>query len=127
MDDTDIRLEAIGLAQRARSAGFSQKDIAKAVSSSQSQVSRVLSGKVARRSRLFNEICIYVNNVAGGVSPETVRGNEELMQAVASVWDGSAHQAIALARVIRSLGGLTQPIPCSATSAMERRSERADS
>ncbi len=127
MGGTEIRLEAIGLAQRARSAGLTQEDIAKAVSASQSQVSRVLSGRVARRSRLFNEICIYVNNVAGGVSPKTVQGNEELMQAIASVWDGTAHQAIALARVIRSLGGLTQPSLHSAPSGMGGRPEHADS
>lgn len=127
MGGTDIRLEAIGLAQRARSAGLTQEDIAKAVYASQSQVSRVLSGRVARRSRLYNEICIYVNNVAGGVSPETVQGNEELIQAIASVWDGTAHQAIALARVIRSLGGLTQPSLQSATSEMGGRPEHADS
>lgn len=127
MGNTDIRLEAAGLAQRARSAGLTQEDIAKAVSASQSQVSRVFSGRVARRSRLFSEICIYVNNIAKGVSPETVRGNEELMQAVASVWDGTARQAIALAQVIRSLGGLTQPSLHSATSAIGRKSEHADS
>jgi len=127
MGDSDIKLEAAGLAQLARSAGLTQEDIANAVDASQSQVSRILSGKAVRRSRLFDEICIYVNNVVKGVSPETVRGNEELMDAIASVWDGTAHQANALAHVIRSLGGLSRLGLHGATSAKGRKSEHADS
>lgn len=106
MERGDVRLQAINLAQRARLAGLTQEQIARAVSASQSQVSRILSGKSVRSSRLFNEVCIYVNNAAKGVSPETVRENHELIEAVASVWDGTAHHAKALAEVIRSLGAL---------------------
>lgn len=127
MGNSDIRLEAAGLAQLARSAGLTQEDIAVAVYASQSQVSRILSGKMVRRSKLFDEICIYVKNVVKGVSPETVRGNEELMDAIASVWDGTAHQANALAHVIRSLGGLSRLGLHGATSAKERKYEHADS
>jgi len=127
MGDSDIKLEAAGLAQLARSAGLTQEDIANAVDASQSQVSRILSGKMVRRSKLFDEICIYVNSAVKGVSPETVRGNEELMDAIASVWDGTAHQANALAHVIRSLGGLSRLGLHGATSAKGRKSEHADS
>lgn len=109
----NIRVEETGpgsspsiVAQRARQAGLTQSDIALAVSASQSQVSRVLAGKSVGRSRLYNEICIYVNNALRGVSPEAVRENEELIEALASVWDGTAHHATALAAVIRSLGEL---------------------
>lgn len=127
MGNSDIKLEAVGLAQLARSAGLTQKDIANAVDANQSQVSRILSGKMVRRSKLFDEICIYVNNAVKGISPETVRGNEELMDAIASVWDGTAHQANALAHVIRSLGGLNRLGLHGATSAKERKSKHADS
>ena len=106
MENSDIRLQATNLAQRARLAGLTQEQIAQAVSASQSQVSRILSGKAVRRSRLFDEICIYVNNAAKGVSPEAVCESGELIEAVASVWDGTAHHAKALAEVIRSLGAL---------------------
>src|SRR5512143_903955 len=106
MERGDIRLQAANLAPRARLAGLTQEQIAKAVPASQSQVRRILSGKAVRRSRLFDEICIYVNNAAKGVSPEAVCESGELIEAVASVWDGTAHHAKALAEVIRSLGAL---------------------
>jgi transcriptional regulator with XRE-family HTH domain len=106
MDQNELRSLAIHVAQRARIAGLTQEYIAKAVSASQSQVSRVLSGRAVRRTRLFDEICIYVDNAAKGISPELVRENDELIDAIASVWDGTAHHARALAEVIRSLGAL---------------------
>ena len=106
-------MEEIGLsqspsiiAQRARRARLTQEQIANAVSASQSQVSRVLAGKSVRRSRLYDEICIYVNNAYRGVSPEAVCENKELIEALANVWDGTAHHATVLAKVIRSLGEL---------------------
>ena len=102
-----LKYEARRLADRAKSLGLTQGDIAAAVGASQSQVSRVLSGVSIRRSRLFEEICIYVENAASGVSPAAVCKNDDLILAVAAVWDGSAHQARVLADVIRSLGGLT--------------------
>lgn len=43
----------------------------------------------------------------GGVTPEMVRENGELISAVAAVWDGSAAHAKALGTVIRSLRALT--------------------
>ena len=106
VDQNELRSLAIHVAQRARLAGLTQEHIAKAVLASQSQVSRILSGRAVRRSHLFDEICIYVNNAAKGVSSEVVRDNDELIDAIANVWDGTAHHARALAEVIRSLGGL---------------------
>lgn len=85
---------------------MTQEQIAEAVEASQSQVSRLLSGKSVRQSRLYDEICIYVDNALRGISPEAVRENEELIAAIASVWDGTGHHATALATVIRSLGEL---------------------
>ena len=105
--NVDLKYEAGRLADRAKALGLTQEAIANAVGASQSQVSRVLSGTGLRRSRLFDEICIYVENMAAGVTPDQVRRNEELLLAIASVWDGTAHQARVLADIIRSLGGLT--------------------
>lgn len=110
MGQVELRGFAHTVAQRARLGGLTQEQIAKAVSASQSQVSRILSGKSVRRSRLYDEICIYVDNALRGVSAESVRENEEIIDAIASVWDGTAHHATALATVIRSLGGLSPPV-----------------
>lgn len=106
MEEIGSSRSASVIAQRARRAGLTQDQIAKAVSASQSQVSRVLAGKSIRQSRLHDEICIYVNNALRGVSPEAVCENRELIEALADVWDGTAHHAAALATVIRSLGEL---------------------
>ena len=108
MKNADLERLARAAAQRARMAGITQSQIAKALSASQSQVSRIFSGKNLRRTRLFDEVCIYVNNAAQRVTPDVVRDNQELMEALASVWDGTAQQASSLASVIRSLGLLTQ-------------------
>lgn len=105
--NVELKYEAGRLADRAKALGVTQEAIANAVGASQSQVSRVLSGAGVRRSRLFDEICIYVENLATGVTPDQVCRNEELLLAIASVWDGTAHQARVLAGIIRSLGGLT--------------------
>lgn len=104
-------------------AGLTQEQIAKAVYASQSQVSRILSGKSVRRSRLYDEICIYVDNALRGVSAESVRESEEIIDAIASVWDGTAHHATALATVIRSLGGLSPPVGLQRTTYPESGKE----
>lgn len=108
MKNTDLERLARAAAQRARLAGITQSQIADALSASQSQVSRIFAGKNLRRTRLFDEVCIYVNNAAQRVTPEVVRDNQELMAALASVWDGTVQQASSIASVIRSLGPLTQ-------------------
>ncbi len=118
---------ARSVALQARQAGLTQELIAQEVSASQSQVSRVLAGKCIRRSRLFDEICIYVSNAAKRVEPETVRQNETLVNAIASVWDGTDRQAEALAQVIRSLGGLSRTGGHSSTLTTGDLSEYADS
>jgi transcriptional regulator with XRE-family HTH domain len=127
MDRNELRQLAIGIARRARQAGLTQVQIAEAVTASQSQVSRVLSGRALRRSRLFDEICIYVNNAARGVSPAAVRDNDELIDAIASVWDGTAHHARALAEVIRSLGALHGSGPGEHVAKTDKRTNHVDS
>lgn len=93
------------LSSAAKSLGISQEDISKGTGISQSQISRLLSGHGKRPSKAYIEICNYVNSCRNGISPELVRQNDELINALASVWDGSARQSAAIANIIQSLGG----------------------
>ncbi len=104
---TKISAEALSIANKARSLGITQNQIAEAIGASQSQVSRVLAGHISRPSRLFEEICRYVRTATEGVTLNAVIENEELIGSLAATWDGSAHHSAALAAVIRSLGALT--------------------
>ena len=101
----NLKSEAHLAAKRARELGLTQAMIAESVGASQSQVSRVLSGAGARRSRLFDEVCRYVFSI--DVKPSKVEESKELTSALAEVWDGTPGHARALALVIRSLGALS--------------------
>lgn len=94
------------LSNLAKSLNIKQEEIALATGISQSQVSRLLSGHRKRISKSYIEICNYVNKCRGGITPELVRENDELINALASIWDGSARQSTALANIILSLGGI---------------------
>jgi len=93
-------------AEICRHKGISQSQIAIAVGASQPQVSRILAGRGQRQSRLFEEVCLYVEKLDVGVSTDAVRANEELIEALSAIWDGTAKHARALACVIRSLAAL---------------------
>ena len=110
LEDSKIYHESVGVAHRAKMLGLSQSFIAEAVGASQSQVCRILSGSSRRRSRLFTEICKYVNSAKRDGAPPSVSKNNELMDAVAAVWDGTPQHAQALSVVIRSLSALA-PVP----------------
>jgi transcriptional regulator with XRE-family HTH domain len=97
---------ALKVAQICRDQGIKQSDIAEAVGASQGQVSRILNGNFLRGSRLFEDVCLYVEQFETGVSVEAVRENQVLIEALRSVWDGSAVHAHALSTVIRSLSVL---------------------
>lgn len=88
---------------------ITQAQIASALGASQPQVSRILQGKGLRHSRLHEEVCLYIERLAGGVTPEAVRENDDLIDALAETWNGSAAHAKALATVIRSLAVLGPP------------------
>lgn len=107
MISPDQQARVLRAAEICRKRHISQTAIAEAVGASQPQVSRILSGQGIRRSRLLEEVCLYVERHVGGVTPEMVRENGELISAVAAVWDGSAAHAKALGTVIRSLRALT--------------------
>jgi transcriptional regulator with XRE-family HTH domain len=102
----DINITAMQseLLIKVKKIGVTQNQLAKALSVSQSQISRVLSGKGKRHTKLFDDLCIYVNNQVKGISPDLVRENVVLLEAIASIWDGSVSQAHSIATVIKSLG-----------------------
>lgn len=102
-----LRAEAIAIARTAKKSGLTQSLIATALNASQSQVSRVLAGRARRRSRIFDEVCKYVNSVGATARPSSAAESTELMSALSDVWDGSHKHAKALAVVIRSLGALS--------------------
>lgn len=86
--------------------GVTQAQIAADLGASQSQVSRILKGMGMKASRLAEEVCLYVEKYEGGVTPDAVRENAELVNALTATWDGSATHASALSSVIRSLSAL---------------------
>jgi transcriptional regulator with XRE-family HTH domain len=106
--------EMLARTERARKTcktrGITQERIAADLGASQSQVSRILSGRGFRASRLAEEVCLYVERTEGGVTAESVRANDELVNALTVTWNGSAAHARALSAVIKSLSALG-PIP----------------
>ncbi len=105
-----IALELKARLERARHIckmhGITQTQIAADLAASQSQVSRILKGQGQKASRLVEEVCLYVEKFEGGVTAESVRRNDELVNALTVTWDGSATHARALSAVIRSLSAL---------------------
>lgn len=107
MEPIPSRVSVAQAAERARRLNLRQTDIANALGVSQSQVSRVLSGSTSARSRLAKDVCSYVLSAASRDVRSAVRGNDDLLDALAEVWDGTPAHARALATVIRSLALLT--------------------
>jgi len=83
--------------------GIAQAQIAADLDVSQSQISRILMGQGQKMSRLAEEVCLYLEKYEGGVTAESVKLNEDLINALAVTWDGTAKHAKALSAVIRSL------------------------
>lgn len=102
----DLEAKAIHAAAVFRKHGVSQGEVADMLGASQPQISRLLGGKLRRRSRLFDEICLLAVRLDGGVSREMVIANDHLMAALTETWDGSPDHAKVLASIIRSLAAL---------------------
>lgn len=119
--DIDPRL----LAQRVKALGLRQTALSSAVGASQSQVSRALAGRANQRSRVFARICDYVFHLESRQSnPGRSLLPDDLMEAIAAVWNGTPRHAAALALVIRSLGALeveTRQPPASVTRKKRER------
>jgi transcriptional regulator with XRE-family HTH domain len=103
----EIRETEVALAKsRIRVLGISQNFLAEQLGVSQSQVSRVLSGRTSASSRLAKDVCNYAINSVDHVEKSSIAANEDLMNALVETWDGTPAHARALAVVIRSLGVL---------------------
>ena len=102
----DIKSQSLQVSRQAKRLGLTQQLISEAIGVSQSQVSRILSGQAVRRSRVFIQICEYVNTTASKTPRTAIAQNQELMDALACTWDGTPGHAAALAAVIRSLNVL---------------------
>lgn len=99
----DLGLQA---ASRARDAGLNQQDIALALGINQSQVSRIFRGDIRRHTDTLMRVCKYVESRSLHVSPDEVRNNDLLIEAIADVWDGTEADARILADFIRGLRAL---------------------
>lgn len=113
MIESMLRARAENARRVCKAHGIAQADIAAHVGASQPQVSRILKGDAVRASRLFEEVCLFVERFQGGVTADAVRANPDLIEALQATWDGSASHAKALAAVIRSLAVLNHTIPGS--------------
>jgi predicted XRE-type DNA-binding protein len=102
---------AIALAGQFKQAGMTQSHISEGVGASQSQISRVLSGKICRHTKLLRRLRDYADMHIKPVERADVRMNVELMAALSVVWDGTDAHAHALAQVIRSLAELVRSKP----------------
>lgn len=106
---SDFSLIAIALGNDARALGISQLEISQATGINQSQISRIFNGDLKRESKAYKAIANFIRMHRKGVTRESVIENRELIDALASVWDGSPDQAVALASVIKALGKLSTP------------------
>lgn len=101
----ELRDEAAMARARVAALGLTQQEIAIALRLEQSQVSRLLAGKLSRRTAAFDRLCRYLR-----VAPTIENAREipdDLIQALLTTWDGSRAHADALATVIRALGVLS--------------------
>lgn len=106
MYDADLKARLERARTVCRERGITQAQIAADLGASQPQVSRILGGEFSRAGRLAEEVCLYVERLTGGVTPEAVKRNDELINALAVTWDGSGAHARALSMVIKSLSVL---------------------
>lgn len=98
-------ISELAAAARARAValGLTQTELARVIGVEQSQVSRLLSGNLKRRTAVFDALCEYLG---AAHEPRERSLPPGLSSAVLSVWDGSKEHAEALATVIRSLAAL---------------------
>lgn len=109
MSKDALQVRALKAREVCRERGITQQEIALALGASQPQVSRILKGVPVKRSRLLEEVLLYVERFEAGVTAQAVRDNDVLIEALKNTWDGSAQHAQALSAVIRSLAVLGRP------------------
>ena len=75
------------LSRRIKALRLTQKEISMAVGVTQSQISRILSGTTSARSKAYARLCIYVSRRPASVSTREINENEDITEAIATVWD----------------------------------------
>ncbi len=85
-----------------------EQTVANATNTSQSFVSRIRTGNFKRITENVKKVCEYASIDLDSIKKESNPAeNTDIMKAIDDVWDGTDKKAKALARVIRSLKGLT--------------------
>jgi DNA-binding Xre family transcriptional regulator len=79
-----------------------QSEISKATGIDQSQISRILAGKVKRVSKNMLELCKFARNLPQ-IAERDPSQSPALMSALKAVWDGTPEHAAAIASVVLSL------------------------
>lgn len=90
-------------AARIAQLGVTQMELSSRLKMSQSQISRLLSGKCRRTSKGLRKLCDYAYSYTPSVTKAQIAANEQLMTALQATWNGTPDHASALATVIRSL------------------------
>lgn len=105
-DTSELGALCLDLRRVAEKSGLTQQMLASALQMSQAQVSRILSGRLKRRSRHFDLLSVYVSRYRQVVDAKTVMASKALLEAISEAWDGTPEHEVALASVIRSLARL---------------------
>lgn len=107
-DNTIIHERIEWLRTAISSAKLSQEAISEATGIHQSQISRILSGRIKRLSKNVVQLCKYVEvlhkHKKGSAAKEVP---PILTNALLRTWDGSTEHAEAIAKVILSLDGMS--------------------
>ncbi len=103
---SELEAQCHDLRRVAKRHGLTQQMLASALEMSQAQVSRILSGRLKRRSRHFDLLSVYVSRYRQLVDVTMVLVSEPLLAAVSEAWDGTPEHEVALAAVIRSIATL---------------------
>ena len=87
---------------------ITEQIVAKATNTDQSHVSRIRNGKFKRITEKVKRVCSYASiELNLNEEKNDPAKNIYLMEAISEVWDGTNEKAKALARIIRSLKGLS--------------------
>ena len=93
------------LVRKFKEGSIGQPEIAEKSGVSQSQVSRILSGKFKRRSKNVDSICKYAKLVVFTPKVDPMQ-NKALMDALSSAWDGTEDHAKILVNILNSVRNL---------------------
>ncbi len=100
-----LSISLLRLRELVASGKLSQLVIERMTGVHQSQVSRILSGKIKRLSKNVKLLCEFEKNLHKAM-PLKRELDQRILSAVDEIWDGTEVQAEALSRLILSVKGL---------------------